>query len=255
MTGKFVMIGGLDGVGKGTANQAIMDFEKIRGRKIFDANVWWGTDLTREPLHDYNPREEDFRDHDVITTSEPTYAGVGRRIRNEYIKKNGRNYDPRLIANAYALDRYELYTTTIIPARRSGLDIVQSRGIESSLTYQLLDIQERGDGGSVIDYILSLPGNRLAMTRANAPSLLLIPTVLEIDLLAKRLEARNEKDDDAIFENVAFQRKLKPLYESDWFRELFEDIGTEVRFIDAGVSIEHTKEQAVMVWKEHLGIQ
>lgn len=248
------MIGGLDGVGKGTANQAIVDFEREREMVIFDVNAWWGTNLEVPPLHDYNPREKDFRDHNVLVTSEPTYAGVGRIIRKEYIRNNGRDYDPRLIANAYALNRYELYTTTIMPARETGLDIVQSRGIES-LVYQLLDIREREGESDILDYILNLPGNRLAMTRANAPSLLLIPTVTDIDALAERLRARGEKRDDAIFENVAFQRRLKPLYESGWFRKLFEDIGTEVRFIDAGVSVEHTKEQAVKVWKEHLGFE
>ena len=86
MKGKFAMIDGLDGCGKGVAIDAIVKYEKSKGTKIFDANDWWGTDLSKEPLHDYNPRIEDLKDMELLVSSEPTYAGVGRRIRNEYIK-------------------------------------------------------------------------------------------------------------------------------------------------------------------------
>lgn len=252
--GKFGMICGLDGVGKGESIDAIAKLETDRGRIIFDVNIWWGTDLISLPLHDYNPRLDDFKDHNLLITSEPTYAGIGRRIRTEYIRKNGRDYDPRLIAEAYALDRRELYQTTIIPARLSGIDILQSRGVVTSLVYQLLDIQERGGGKDIINEILDLPGNRLAMISAHAPTLLLIPTVENVDSLAERLRARTDKRDDAIFETVEFQRKLKGIYESVWLKELFENVGTKVVYIDAGISVEHTRSEAIRVWKEHLGL-
>lgn len=253
--GKFCMIDGLDGVGKGAAIYAIAEFEIARGRRLFDVNVWWGTNLDSNPTHDYNPREADFSGHEVLVTSEPTYAGIGRRIRAEYIRKNGRDYDPRLIAEAYALDRKELYQTTVIPAREASIDVAQSRGVSTSLAYQLLDIGDRSGGSSILDEIMNLPGNRLSMEPANAPTLLLVPTVNDMDSLAERLRVRTDKRDEAIFEEVEFQRRLKEIYEAEWFRRLFEDIGTKVVYIDAGVSISHTRAEAVRTWREHLGLE
>ena len=250
------MIDGLDGVGKGVVIDAIIDFEKSKERKIFDVNKWWDTDLNRSPARDFNPRLKDFfnefMQYELLVTSEPTFAGIGRRIRNEYIKKNDRDYDPWLIAQAYALDRYELYTTTVIPARENGINIIQSRGVVTSLVYQGIDMVERGSKINTED-VLKIYGNEFTMKKENAPTLLLIPTVSDIDALEARLKGR-EKQDDSIFENMGFQRKIKPHYESENLRKLFNDIGTEVKYLDAGISLEYTKAEAVRIWKEHLGV-
>src|SRR3989344_7252850 len=142
------MIDGLDGIGKGTIIDAIKEFELENRRNLFDVNKWWGTDLNISPARDYNPRLTDFCSeyikYGLLVTSEPTFSGIGRRIRNEYIKKNNRDYNPWLIAQAYALDRYELYTTTVIPARENEINILQSRGVVTSIVYQKIDIEERG---------------------------------------------------------------------------------------------------------------
>ncbi len=244
--GKFVIVDGLDGVGKGEVIRAIVEYEQGCGRSIFDVNSWWGTDLSVLPLRDYNPRVKEIVDDPLIVTSEPTFAGVGRRIRLEYIYRNTRDYDPRVIAEAYALDRHELYTTTIVPFLELGLDIIQSRGIITSLVYQIFDSQSRSAVGITIDELLALPGNAYAMRFA--PSLLIIPTVLDFDLLQQRLALR-EKKDNAIFESVEFQRQLKPVYESAWLRELFENAGSKVAYLDAGMSVEETRRQAVELWK------
>jgi thymidylate kinase len=250
MKGRFVMIDGLDGVGKGEIISAIENYEANKGTKLFDLNKWWGVELGKPALHDYNPLLEDIGDAELLISSEPTYCGVGRRIRNEYIKNNGRDYTPMLIANAYALDRYDLYEKTIIPARDVGKHILQSRGFVTSIVYQMLDSQLRGNAVNV-DRILSYEGNVLASIPVNSPSLLIIPTVKNVDELFDRLELRDKKD-DAIFEKVGFQKELKSTYESKWLKDLFERRGCEVRYLDAGISVESTRKQAVELWQEHI---
>ena len=96
---------------------------------------------------------------------------------------------------------------------------------------------------------MALEGNVLALE--NAPDLLIIPTVADVDELARRLASRQKKD-DAIFENVPFQKQLKQVYESNWFREIFESRGTVVKYLDAGISVEHSRSEAVRVLEEFL---
>lgn len=253
MKGKFLMADGLDGVGKGEVIKAIADFEKSRNKNVFDVNEFWGVDLDKIPNNDFNPRLEDFKGYDILITSEPTYAGIGRRVRAEYIKKNGRDYDPHVIANGYALDRFELYTTTIIPAREKGIDVIQSRGVITSLVYQLLDTKDRSSHGASLDELMNIPGNKFTLEKDNIPTLLIIPTVDDVDELVKRLDGRSKKD-DAIYESINFQKRLKDSYTNSNLREIFESRGTIVRYIDAGISVESTRKQAVDLWKEHIGL-
>jgi thymidylate kinase len=250
MKGKFVMIDGLDGVGKGEVIKAIVDYERS-SREVFDVNEFWGTNLEEPPKNNYNPHLFDFQGAQLLVTSEPTFAGIGRFIRTEYIKNNGRDYPPRVIAEAYALDRYDLYTSTIIPALAEGIDIVQSRGVITSIVYQMLDSKLRSSIALELDEITKMSGNEVALKAENAPSLLIIPTVNDIDQLFERLAGRDKKD-DAIFEKKEFQQQLKSVYESAWLKEMFESLGTEVRYLDAGVSVEHSRSEALRIWKEHL---
>ena len=75
-----------------------------------------------------------------------------------------------------------------------------------------------------------------------------------IDSLIKRIDSRrnNEKNDNCEFENVKFQEKLKPLYESYWLRDIFERYGTRVEYLDAGISVEESRNQAVDIYKNFL---
>ncbi len=241
----FLMTDGLDGVGKGEVLSAIVEYERETGRRTFDCNNWWG-DLNN-PSFDYNPRASDIPKGSLLISAEPTFAGIGRRIRSEYISKNKRDYDPRVIAEAYALDRHELYTTTLLPVLSRGDDVIQSRGVVTSLVYQMLDSADRStQGGMDVSEIMDLAGNKFALS--HVPTVLVIPTITDIDGLMARLDTR-EKKDNAIFETLDFQRRLKPLYESAWLREIFESRGCSVEFIDAGISVVETRRQAVEVWK------
>ena len=246
MAGKFVMTDGLDGVGKGEVISAILGYELLQDRNYFDCTKWWG-DLNNQK-HDFNPVPSQISPGSLIVSAEPTFAGIGRRIRAEYIFKNGRDYDPRVIAEAYALDRHELYTTTLLPCLERGDDIIQSRGFVTSLVYQMLDSANRSSLQMTAKEIMDLPGNKFALS--HMPTVLIIPTVHDIDGLMKRLEAR-EKKDDAIFETVEFQRRIKPVYESSWLAEIFTSRGCSVEYIDAGVSVGETRKQAVDIWKKY----
>jgi thymidylate kinase len=65
---------------------------------------------------------------------------------------------------------------------------------------------------------------------ANRPDLLLIascPPEVAIERLKKR-----EKKDLSIFEMLSFLKKADSRYRSDWFKKLFEDLGSKVFLID-----------------------
>jgi len=70
-----------------------------------------------------------------------------------------------------------------------------------------------------------------------------------------RLEKRKEykKDDNSIFDNLNFQSKLAKYFEDPWLKKLFESHSTKVEYIDAGISEQSTREQALEIYKKFLG--
>jgi len=240
--GLFVMIDGLDGVGKDTIMEALKHMLIDKGKSVFELKSYWSN-------YGFHPELKDFVTSDVVMSSEPTSVGIGSAIRREIIANHtGRQYSARATANAYALDRLVLYKRVLLPALAVGKWITQSRGVSTSLAYQPLQAQTQQDS-LPLEEVMALEGNVLALE--NAPDLLIIPTVADVDELARRLASRQKKD-DAIFENVPFQKQLKLVYESDSFRELFEKRGTIVRYFDAGVSVEHSRSEAVRILEEFL---
>jgi thymidylate kinase len=231
LPGKYILIDGLDGVGKGSAIRGITDY--LRRKTIFNADVWGKRGIF--------PELDDFINHDVLVCSEPTYAGVGREIRKELTSNNGRAYSARSVAHAFALDRLIFFKRCIIPALEHGKTVIQSRSLPSSLVYQPRQAQEQEEQELIFDELLSLEGNALALRYS--PDVLLIPTINDIDALMQRLEQR-EKKDDSIFENISFQAAIKPAYESEQLRNLYEAQGTQVKYIDAGISVQETQRQA-----------
>jgi hypothetical protein len=87
-----------------------------------------------------------------------------------------------------------------------------------------------------------------------APDLLIIPRIDDAKKVIERIKARVEtsKDDKTVFENLEFQSRLMPLYTSDKLKDLFEGHGTVVRYLDAGISVESSRKQAVDIYKEFL---
>jgi len=256
LPGFFVVTDGLDGAGKGAVIKAIRAYLASLDLRIFDLDHYGEV---QHRLPDFsnprfkgvaNPAYFPMDEFDAIISSEPTYAGIGQIIREEIInRKNGRSYSARVTAAAYALDRLVLYNRVIIPALKAGKIIVQSRSVSTSLTYQVVQGEERKEPLD-LDEIMSLEGNGLALK--HAPDCLIIPTVYDFDALQKRLSER-DKNDEAIFEDPEFQKKLKPHYEGEAFKHIFTSRGTRLEYLDAGISEKHTGQEAVRIFKEVMG--
>jgi thymidylate kinase len=74
MKGKFIIIDGIDGSGKGIIIQALKEYYE----RFFDLKEY-----TKE--HKQYPKIEEIK-HDIIFSSEPTYLYAGAAIRDELLK-------------------------------------------------------------------------------------------------------------------------------------------------------------------------
>lgn len=238
---KLILIEGIDGSGKGVITDTFKELAEKEGLKCFD-------------LRSYIKKEKDFpeyetiKDYDVILSAEPTHGWVGRAIREELIKDNKRDYSALAVAHAYSLDRKILYKRLLIRALQEGKIVLQERSVVSSLAYQPLQAQLKGEN-LTLDTVLKLPGNKLAIE--DYPPTVLIITRVDPETAIKRLAERDKKD-LCIFEKLEFQKKLGERYESAWLKLLFEKKGTKILYLDTNQTLEHTKEQVKKVWKEHL---
>jgi len=239
--GRFVVFDGLDGVGKAVFINECIEEAKKEGRKVFDIHDFW-------KVKSHHPSFDQLADQEVIIISEPTFVNIGKQIREELIAKNGRDYSPQAVAEAYALDRRILYEMVILPALDRGIDVFQSRSISTTIIYQRQSALDRGEEFSVKD-ILAIPGNAFCMKYLM--DFLIILTIKDVEQALKRFSER-EKDDNCSFENLEFQLKIKKQYESDEFRKIFEDKGVKVIYLDAGKSLEFSKEQAREFYRMNL---
>ncbi|HVY01499.1 MAG TPA: hypothetical protein VHA12_01910 [Candidatus Nanoarchaeia archaeon] len=242
--GRYTVFEGLDGIGKGAVIGAVSESLEGNGKQLVGFDNW--CDFPEEPGSDIHDHP-----HLAYLVAEPSYFGVGAAIRRELIAKHNRKYSVEAQRQAYALDRWIQLQRVILPALKNGSIVLSSRNVASSLCYQALGAIKEGRGeeyiGKIREEILSIEGNKFAMQ--NAPDLLVISTIKDVDDLIARLSART-KQDNCIFENVEFQRALKPFYEDPWLRELFEKAGSKVAYLDAGISLESTREQAVEIYTD-----
>ncbi len=249
--GLFIVVDGLDAIGKGEIEHALIEYEQAEGRKVYNT-------IEHSIAKERVPRPEEciIEEHpaDTLVTAEPTWAGIGRVIREEMISSQGQSYSLAARIGAYALDRLVQMKRLIIPFLNASIDhrIIQSRCLASTLCYQVLEAKNEGrDIYSVRENILNEEGNQLQLS--NPPDLLIIPTIHSIKEIMNRIESRRtNKDDNCIFENYKFQEALRPFYEDPWLRNLFEELGTKVEYIKAGVSIKDTKRQAVAIYKNFI---
>ncbi|MBC8444115.1 hypothetical protein H8D83_00865 [Candidatus Woesearchaeota archaeon] len=237
--GKFIIIDGLDGIGKGVIIKALEEIEN-KTKKVFNLIDFW-------KKHKTHPDYELLKPYDTIISSEPTYAEKGLEIRNKIIAK-GTTHSALDAAKAYSQDRLILYNKIILKALKDGKTIIQDRSVCSSLVYQ----RTQSDNTLSITQLTNLEGNKLALN--NSPNLLIIPTIKNPEELMARLSNRT-KQDNCIFENINFQLKLKPIYESQELKQLFESRNTIVKYLDASLSIKETQEQAINIYKEFLNNQ
>ena len=237
--GKLIVIDGLDGIGKGVVEQAIAELLSNKG-KIFDLIPYWKE-------KDQHPHYSMLKNYDNLLSAEPTYTGKGKEIREKLIVK-GSTATPLETAQAYSDDRLILYDKIILPALKDGKTIIQGRSVSTSLVYQRVQSNELITLNSLMN---DFEGNKFALE--NAPDLLIIPTIFNVEEVIKRLQGRkNTKDDNCKFENLDFQLKIKPYYENQELKEIFESRGTKVEYLDAGISLQATKEQAVQLYLDFL---
>jgi dTMP kinase len=227
MKGKFIMIDGIDGSGKGVILEAI----KENFEHIFD-------------LRQYTKENNSFPDiadikQEIIISAEPTNLYVGAAIRNELLRGEHK-YSGLTTAHAFALDREILYNCFIIPALKAGKTIIQERGIVSSLVYQPIQLEKL----SLRD-LMNIPGNTLAIK--NAPSFLIIVKA-NPEVIASRIH----KDQKGIFDNLFFQRKVEERFESEWLKQVFERFGSKVLYVDGDCSKLELRERALKLFNDYV---
>jgi thymidylate kinase len=240
MRGKFMLLDGLDGIGKGVYLDAMKAEAAKQGKKILDLHDYW-------KQHGKHPSKDHFQEYDLILSSEPTYVGWGKKIREELIRA-GTQHSAREIAEAYAADRKELYQQVIIPALQAGIAIIQSRSVTTSLVYQPLDAKRKGESLSIED-VKALEGNAFCLRKEVLPDQIIIPQVSDAKEVIKRLAAR-EKKDNATFETYEFQLEVKQAFESDWFKNFFEEQGTKVIYADAETSVAFSEQEAARLYHD-----
>ena len=235
MKGTFIMVDGLDGSGKGTVATAIKQYLISQNKKVLDLRDYWKE-------HNSIPELEEVKEYDAFISAEPTFSMVGKAIREEIIRDNGRKYSALTTAQAFSLDREILYRRLLIPAMEAGKLIVQERGLVTSLVYQPVQLEKI----TLMD-ILSFPGNKIAL---KYPPTVLLITKVDPLVVIQRLKMRDKKD-HAIFETLDFQRKIAERFESPWLKQLFESKGTKVLYLDTNApsTEEDTKRKAVEIFQ------
>ena len=205
---------GIDGCGKGMVARFMIETLQQSKGPVFDV-----VHFAKE--HKRLPAFEEFKNHTLLLTGEPTYAWVGSAIREEMIK-NTRSalYSPYTVAEAFAMDRLVHYKRIVLPALEAGCTVVQERGVGSSLAYQSLTAPDL-----TMDVIAALEGN--AFQLAHPPDVLMVLN-LSADLAVKRLSLRTDKKDDSIYEKRDFLERLAKNYASGQFRAFFENNHTRI---------------------------
>ncbi len=229
------MIDGIDGSGKSLTVESWKNYLTNQGNAIFDLKEYW---LSQGKYPEYH----ELKSYDFIFTSEPTYIGIGKVLREELLK-NGNNYPEKAIAHAFSLDRIVLYNKIIIPALKDGKCIISDRGVSTSLCYQTLS------GKLSLKELTEMVGNSLALEYA--PEHLIIIKV-DPKIALSRLENRTGKKDDVIFEKLDFQTKAAKLFYSEEFKALFTAHGTTVHYLPGDVSIDIMKANSLALLKQIL---
>jgi thymidylate kinase len=243
MRGKFIVIDGCDGIGKGVFLQVFIDEAKRDGKRVFDVHKFWKE-------NNFHPNPQDIiGNYDVVITSEPTFVGVGHVIRTELITKNNRSYSAKAVAQAYGLDRHILAENFTKPLLEAGINVFQSRSFASSIVFQRQTSLDQGNDLSFQE-ILAIPGNTFCY-HENPMDFLIVPTIKDVSEVIRRLQGR-EKNDNCEFENLPFQSKIQAQYESEEFKKIFTDKGIKIISMDAGFSIEFSKEQARKFYQENI---
>lgn len=233
--GKFIIVDGIDGSGKGTVVDYFKQHFLGKGKKILDLKDYWRRKHTL-------PQPEDLKPYDLIISAEPTFSLVGLAIRDEIVRHNNRVYSALATAQAFALDRFILYQRIIIPALESGKMVIQERGVTTSLVYQPIQKESL-----TLAKILSLEGNQHALEYR--PDYLII-TILDPKEAIRRLNKRKKKRDFAIFEKEKFLNQAQSRFKAVWFKKIFSRRGTKIFYLDTAGAKKENKEKAIRLLKQ-----
>jgi len=228
---KFIIIEGIDGCGKGTVLNAIIDFLGKSKVKFLDL---------REKEADLTGNLP--KGIQAIITCEPTHHGAGKELK-EKILKNLSSYTAKQVAEKFAEDRNELYKKVIIPASEKGLLVIQDRSFISSFVYQLNQARANNEKFSEKDLEVM---NKKALD--NPPGLVIVQKV-KPDIAFERLSGRKDKQDGTDFEKINFLRQNSAGYSAKWWRDLLESKGTEIIELDCNEEIGRVMQNAVNVIK------
>jgi|GEM_PF-2108390 len=248
----FAMIDAGDGGGKGVFYAAIKEWGVEQGLRPFDMLEYW--------KHiDYIPSWDELQrlapGTDMLLLAEPTYAGVGKQVRDEITNKTRnaiRPYDVRAIAQGFSLDRDILYKRLVIDALDSGAYVVSDRGVITSDVYQPVDAETRGYGKEFFRLLVrGLPGNQQAFN--HSPGVFFVPRVPTEERM-RRLNSRDGKNDDSIFETGSFQERISLEYDTPSLRSWYERRGSTFVYLDvpAGETPDVTKVRARAAWEEYV---
>lgn len=240
--GRFVVVDGLDGIGKGVFLNTLQEEAEARNKKVLDVVHFW------QEFNDHPSPREIIGEYNAILTAEPTFVGIGKYIREELVSTKSKGYSPQILTEAYALDRWILYETLLLPVLDAGVDVYQSRTYATSLVYQRQMMLDRGEAFDPQD-ILNAPGN--AFCHRHPMDFLIIPTLQNPQELMTRL-ANRKKEDNCIFEKIEFLTKVSAYYESEELQDIFESNGTKIIYMDASVSIEFSQQQMRDFYKQYL---
>lgn len=230
------MVDGIDGSGKSTIIETWKKTLQDQGNTIFDLKQY-----LKE--NDRYPELSEFAAYDFIFSAEPTYTGAGKILREELASTHN-NYSPETIAEAFSVDRMILYTKALIPALNRGQIIIQDRGLSTSLCYQpcqnpLLTIEK----------LAAYSGNRLAATYR--PDHLVLVDI-DPSQAYHRLTARNEKQDNVIFEKLDFMKQAAEKFNGNDFKNFFLGLGTQIDHLQGEAEIDIMKQEAVTLLKKLL---
>ncbi|MBT7903249.1 hypothetical protein HN587_05280 [Candidatus Woesearchaeota archaeon] len=236
--GIYLAMEGIDGSGQGTIVKGIEEWFAQKGLRTFNLTEAWQDGVGGAVLRDIYgttdvcPAYEDLKKYfadsgiklDSIILCEPTFEGVGLKIRNHATHEiEGLDVSAEDTAALYAYNRGILIPKTILPALQDGVHVISERSFVTSVVYQ--SIQD--DGDLEVERIVQIPGNVLAIR--NRPDVYII---CDLDgLTAVKRLAMRKKQDKCKFENAPFLDAANTKYQSKWLREMLSGYGCKVVYL------------------------
>jgi len=236
------MVSGPDFGGKDTFLAGIANAATQKDQAVYDLKEWWN-------IHGFHPDpQEVIRTFPIALAHEPTTIGIGRYLKSELIGARGERYSARLIAEAFALDRYQLAEQFSQPYLKAGGTIIQGRGFIDSLVYQPIAAKRSGERLSR-EEIEVIRGNALCKKLL---SHLIIVTVDEAELLIDRKRKR-KKQDNSWLETLEFQREVIKEFNSRWIKEGLDMLKVPLTVINtSGTTVEETLQKGREFFDKYL---